>query len=106
MKTYILYGCKSNLGIREIRKSLEGILAIKFDEHESLYRGEYFRSGITRAENLVLQNNFDEQDNEWAEPDHQIYPVLLYINATARADKLGNMLESLDGWKKLKQETL
>jgi hypothetical protein len=56
--------------------------------HESGYRGgEYYRLDSPKGENLLVQRNYDEFDDEWAEPAHQAAPFILYVNGTRRHEE-------------------
>lgn len=106
MKTYALYGHLSDSDIHVVCGIIERALSVKFVAHESSYRGEYYRAGITGEENFVLQKNYDEYEKEWTEPEHQKYPFLLYINATPRLAELKKTLESVEGLSLIKHEEI
>lgn len=91
MKTFDLYGF-SSLDIDRIRRCVEEALGVEFEVHESSFGGVYLRHGSPGEEHLVLRHNFDALENEWAEDDFKDSQTLLYVNATARADEIRQLL--------------
>jgi hypothetical protein len=95
-----LYGTR-NLSTSELRQKAEKILGVKFNLHDSAYRGgEYFRAGeLGGGEEFVIQlNNFKfAGESETAEPDYPEYPVILQISWTERGDELRNELSGIVG---------
>jgi hypothetical protein len=107
MKTYDLYGYSHDNDIRAARDFVANTLGIKFAAHESLYHGgEYYRNHGDEGENFILKRNYDELENEWTEPRHESYPLLLYVNATLRARELERMLVLTERFKLLKRGEL
>ncbi len=79
-RQFDVYGF-NNRSLAEIRKSLEELLNIRFEEHESTYHcGLYYRYESGDTEHLILQSNFDEHYDEWTEEEHRESKVLLYVN--------------------------
>lgn len=82
---YDLYGAR-DIDISLAREYLEGALGIVLEERESSYQGGiYYVCGTNDSENFVLKINVDPFDGGAVEQNFPDYPVLLYINATARS---------------------
>jgi hypothetical protein len=86
MAFYDLYGF-SSLDIQGAKQLLEKALDLEFQAHESAYQGGiYFQHGNANEEHLVLKQNLDPYDGEAAELSFSKYPVLFYVNDTARSE--------------------
>jgi hypothetical protein len=83
MKVYQLWGFECG-DLQAARLRAEQALGISMVVHESLYRGEYYRSGDAGSENFILQKNVDPMDGEPVEPACEECGVLLYVNETDR----------------------
>ncbi|MCY0964168.1 hypothetical protein [Parathalassolituus penaei] len=93
LKSYDIYGidCES---LSIARAAVEALLDIIMIAHESGYRcGRYYRLNDVGQEHIVLQNNYDEYDDEWTEEKYVDYPFLLYINETLRSSEIANFLQ-------------
>ena len=92
MAAYDLYGVKG-LSISNAKSSVEVALKLCFEERESLYQGGiYFICGDETSESYMLKGNIDLLDEEAAEPEFSDYPVLLYVNITARSEQIAMLL--------------
>lgn len=90
---YDLYGVVG-LNLLQARARLEEILRISFEEKESSYQGGiYYLWGCSDAEHYVLKVNLDPFDEEPVEQDFPSFPVLLYINATARSSSIESVVK-------------
>lgn len=95
MSRYDLYGVHAD-DVRDARVKVESALGIRMVPHESSYRGgEYFRIGNVDNENFILQSNYDSGEDEWAEPMHTNYPVLLYVSETDRDLEIADALNGI-----------
>lgn len=92
MKTYDLYGIDVP-DLDAARRLVEGILGIRLVAHESGYHnGAYYRLGDVGSEHFILQRNHDTFEDEWTEPDFKEKTFLLYVNETARSEKIATAL--------------
>jgi hypothetical protein len=75
---------------------VESALGVSLEEHDSTYYpgGIYYMSGHLGSEHFELQLNWDEAEQEYAEPKHERFPVLLRIEETERAETLRAALEA------------
>lgn len=92
MKVFDLYGHKDGADLESVRHLAERALGVVFAAHESSYVGDYYRHGLSGAENFVLQRNFNKIEQEWTEKSFKEYPVLLYVNESQRAEGLEESL--------------
>ena len=74
MKRFDLYG-SSAMSVEQVTRLLESKLPASFVEHESGYRGVYFRF-VSEGEELLVQAN--------AEDDEGYLPCLLYTSPSPR----------------------
>lgn len=87
MKHFELYGYPTG-SLDAVKNLLELALGIEFQERESYYRcGKYFRYDYPTQGRLLLQRNYDEVENEWAEEEYRDKALLLY------ADDISQQLE-------------
>lgn len=91
MSAYDLYGLLSGDMI-DAKNALEAALGIKFVGRDSLYDGDYFRSGHSDGEHFVLKENVDPFDGEPVESEFPEYSILLYANDTCRSGDLQDSL--------------
>ena len=105
---YDLYGAMS-LSMKELCIKVEKVLSIKFDLHDSMYRGgDYYRAGLLGSnEEIAIQLNrfvlYDEE--ETAEPSYSEYPVILRIAWTQRGDEYRRKLNEIEGLDFLRRES-
>jgi hypothetical protein len=103
MITDLLFGLKLT-DIESAKNLVEKVLDLKLNAHESSYVGDYYRADGPGDEEIVLQENYDRDDEEWTEPDHQDMALLLYINESTRADMIESKLKPETGFKLLERE--
>jgi hypothetical protein len=106
-QVYDLYGAM-NFSMNELRGEVEKVVGIKFDLHDSAYRGgEYFRAGALGGEEFVIQlNHFEfEGEPEIAEPQYSDYPVILQVAWTERGDDLRKKLRDIAGLEFLRRKS-
>jgi hypothetical protein len=92
-----LYGSK-NLTMNELRNAVEDALSLRFDVHESSYKGgEYFRAVLRDGEELIIQlNGFQLSDEtEITEPAYSEYGVIFWVAWTSRADEFRGELAEI-----------
>jgi hypothetical protein len=94
MSSYDLYGIAC-ADLEAARAIIEKALGIEFVPHESLYLGEYYRFGMSGEENLLIQKNYDSDDDEWREDSHRDQLFLLYVNRTYRPEEFRQALEGV-----------
>lgn len=88
MATFDLYGLQTET-LEAARDAIEAALGSQLVAHESGYHGgAYYRLGQAGAEHFILQRNYDEFDEEWAEPLFKDYSFLLYVNESGRREEL------------------
>jgi len=90
------YGSR-DMNLDSIRRAIETALGVEFHLHDSLYRGgDYYRCEDTPPERFILQRNHDLLDDEPAERDYSEYPVILYVEETARSSEITSLLRQSD----------
>lgn len=95
-KLHKLFGA-SRLSLEQARRSLETLLGLQFELHESLYfGGDYFRFEVGDL-TLTLRPNFIDEDGERAEPLFPNEPVLLYFDCSAENMPAAQKLALLSG---------
>ena len=63
--------------------------------HESgFHSGEYYRLNDIGQEHFILQNNYDDFEEEWTEEGYSGYPLLLYVNETLRSSGVASLLKN------------
>lgn len=79
--------------LNEAKVHLEVVLGILFRAHSSDYHGgDYFKTATVDF-NVVLQENFVEDDGETTEADFPDVSLLLYINGSpAEVDRLSALV--------------
>lgn len=82
MKRFDLYGSQT-MSVEAVARSLEKSLFERFVEHESSYRGLYFRAG-TETEEVLVQANAKDDDGYLPEPRFGSWPTLVYVNGSHR----------------------
>jgi|RhiMetdeSRZDD1v2_1073273.scaffolds.fasta_scaffold925405_2 hypothetical protein len=93
MKSYDLYGFTSD-NLDKLAESLGRTLGVTFSLHESSYRGgDYYRSGTPGQEEFVLQSNYDQIEDEIAEPEFPKYSTLLYVGPTDHSEEIKDRIE-------------
>ena len=76
MAAFDLYGLHSET-LEAAREAIEVALRRKLVAHESGYHaGPYYRLGQPGDEHFILRRNFDEFEDEWAEPTFEGYRYL------------------------------
>ena len=90
-KVYDLYGILYD-DINFAKTTIENILRITMQAHDSLYLGEYFLFDDVGEEHFILQKNYNEFEDEWNEKTFSQYPLLLYVNETPRSEDLVKLL--------------
>ncbi|MBV9124912.1 MAG: hypothetical protein JO112_16280 [Planctomycetes bacterium] len=82
-----------------VRLQLEQLFRTPMEPRESSYvsNGEYYALTLPDETSLSLRTNYDEQEKEWAEPDFQAFPILLYVEAKDKGDVLRDKLTSVIG---------
>lgn len=94
MKVSDLYGFQCD-DIDQIRSVIESGLGISMEPRESSYRcGDYFLCVNAAGQRLALQQNFDEENQEWAEDDFKDCYVLLYVDSSGETTALRELLLS------------
>lgn len=94
LKSYDLYGieCES---LEFARTVIEALLNIVMITHESGFHcGEYYRLNDVGQEHIILQNNYDDFEEEWTEEGYSKYPFLLYVNETLRSSEVAGLLQN------------
>ena len=90
MKTFDAYGFK-----KVPRETVAGIVAdalgVHFEDHDSLYWGDC-KVATVGAETFRVFSNYNVFENEWFENENRDCAVLLYIEATERADEIRQRL--------------
>jgi hypothetical protein len=105
MKIFDLYGLKENGNLESARQLAEQALRVSLAPHSSSYVGKYYRFGLSGSENFVLQENFNESEQELNEKAFKEFPILLYINESQQAEFVENLLRA-EGFVLLRREKL
>lgn len=82
MKRFDLYG-SCTMSVERVARLLESNLDDQFQEHESGYRGVYFRLA-SEGEELLVQENVEDDEGYLPEPEFGHWSALLYINGSQR----------------------
>lgn len=82
MKRFDLYG-SCTMSVEHVARSLESRLAQQFQEHESGYRGVYFRL-VSEGEELLVQANAEDDEGNLPEPEFGHWSTLVYVNGSQR----------------------
>lgn len=82
MKRFDLYG-SCTMSVEHVARSLESELDEQFQEHESGYRGVYFRL-LSEGEELLVQANAEDDEGYLPEPEFGHWSTLVYINGSQR----------------------
>ena len=77
-----LYGSQA-MSVEAVARSLEAILFEQFVEHESAYRGLYFRAA-TETEEVLVQANAQDDEGYLPEPRFRSWPTLVYVSGSHR----------------------
>lgn len=85
MNIYITYGVVNN-DLEAIKKSLEKVLNIEFELHESSYWGEYYIWRSPDFEEIRISYNFVDED--WLERNFREYPVLIHLSELKKLDEI------------------
>src|SRR5262245_39381176 len=92
MTSYITYG--TNWPLKDVLSAIESALTVRMSPHDSSYRGEYYTSGSSGQEHIVVQPNYLDNDDEWIEEKYQEYAILIYVNETPRAEQVEGHLHA------------
>ena len=65
--------------IEQCKNLIEKEFSVIFEEHESSYSGQYFRSFFLNS-NLSLFNNYNEIEDHWTEPDFKMLNTILSVS--------------------------
>lgn len=90
MKTYDLYGT-SALTPSRLVDVLATLLGLEFTQHDSDFRGVYYRAGDLADEHFVILPNEGDDEDDLPEPECA-EPVLLEVNATTRPEVVRRLL--------------
>ena len=104
-RIYDLYGVECN-DIETARFVIEDLLNMSMIAHDSIYRGVYYRFNSVGQENFILQNNYNDFEEEWTEKRYSKYPLLLYVNETQRSSEVASLLQSDNRVVRLKSQEL
>jgi hypothetical protein len=97
MKTFDLYGAPE-LTADEVCAAVGAALGVSFVEHDSSFRGRYFRAdGVPRLEVQPNQVPGDDGEFEAMEPEFVEYPTLLYVYGSDRPDEVRDQLAGITG---------
>jgi hypothetical protein len=91
MNIYDTYGLTTK-DLEEAKESLENLLGISLQPHESEYMGGlYYRTGLPGKESYVLQKN-DCEEEGWTEEEYQELGAILRVSKSTRADLVREVL--------------
>jgi hypothetical protein len=71
---------------------VEQALGITLIQYHNQYRGAYYGFGCINKESFVLQRNWNPLDEEFMEEQFLEMKILLYVNASNRAEELEQLL--------------
>jgi len=84
--------------IIHVRESIEALFKIVMNERNSgFYGGKYFRYKSIDFGELILQNNFDQLEDEWIEEDHKDLFVILSISGQLDMEEARRVLDKIQG---------
>ena len=109
MSYYDLYGFKAK-DINLVKEVIEASLNIKMNDHghDSDYSDGYFMCEFDSGEEFVLNDNYDEGEQDYRETEYQGFPVLLYVNESTeeKVKKYESALLANEGVELLRREEL
>lgn len=82
MNRFDLFG-SSSMTVEEVVSRLQPDLGVAFVEHESSYRGVYYRSNQS-GEELLVQPNSPDGEGYVVEPEFEQAQTLVYVNGSYR----------------------
>lgn len=88
MKIFDLYGISVD-SLQEAKESVESALREPLNAHESSHHcGAYYRLDLPDGGSIILQQNFDDFENEWTEEAFKEMPFLLYVSKHQSPDHI------------------
>jgi hypothetical protein len=87
-----------------VAREIEQMLSIQLEPRDSLYRGEYYAWGGDSGADLILQQNFMEDDGLRVDSEYPDHIVLLY--ASELPDEWFDRLARLPGAERLESRIL
>ncbi|NEQ99689.1 MAG: hypothetical protein F6K30_23805 [Cyanothece sp. SIO2G6] len=85
MTYYDVYGFKSD-GMKAAKIIVESCLHIRLKARDSFFIGDYYKFVNEEGEEFSIKENrerYDEDEENYREPDFQEFPVLLYIDGAS-----------------------
>ncbi|MGH3916428.1 MAG: hypothetical protein ACRDTC_23915 [Pseudonocardiaceae bacterium] len=78
-KRFDLYGSRL-LSLDDAARRLEAALGLVIQRHDSSYRGgDYYRGSGDAVEEVIVQQNFEDEEGYLAEPDFPDHEILVYV---------------------------
>jgi hypothetical protein len=105
MKRFDLYGAVAE-SIEALGAELEGRLGRQFIEHESAYRGGVYFRAPAPPEEIVIQPHEPDEEGYFAEPDFERWPLLVYVNDSARWPEIEPVLQGMEALTLLRSEEI
>ena len=99
-----LYGVVTD-SLDRARTMVEETLDIQMEARDSHYLGPYYLAK-NGDERLTLRINYDSHEREWAEPEFEDTPYLLYVELTRRHQEVGKSLLQSDRIRLLRHEVI
>ena len=93
-RTSARYGWKARQ-IDDVAGALAACLGVELEPRHSLYYGDYYGWNEPDGGELILQENFPEDDGELTAPEYADYPVFLFASLSDPA--LLERIASMDG---------
>ena len=107
MSYFDLYGFHSS-GLSDAKLKVETALGVQFTFGHGDYAGRYCRYADADNVQFRVRPNYNEEEEDYEEPEFQSYPFLLYVsNATReRAIEVESLLTNQSGVRLLRREDL
>jgi hypothetical protein len=87
--------------IDDVAEALAVCLSVELEPRHSLYYGDYYLWKEPDGGELVLQENFMEDDGELTAPEYGDYPVFVFASLSDPA--LLEQIASIDGAERLRE---
>jgi hypothetical protein len=97
VSAYLVFGI-SETDLLLAKDRVEAALKIDLELRRSDYKGgDYYRLNSDDSSEYVLQHNFNGWLDDWAEPEHQEYGVILYAGEAKDVDNICRTLSGIGG---------
>ncbi|MCA1671733.1 MAG: hypothetical protein ABR608_06925 [Pseudonocardiaceae bacterium] len=104
MKRFDLYGWRS-MPLAAAADLIARAVGVEFELHDSGYHGgDYYRSKCFGSEEILVQDNFEDEEGYLAEPNFPEHHTLVYINGAS--EKVARVLADVEDLEPLRSELI